>query len=68
MAGIGVKNRWHILRDNPRGDGTGVPVGAGLYTTEAIKDGLLFTNQAGVDSYVVARGGMAGEYVFIALP
>jgi hypothetical protein len=68
MPGIGVKNRLHVLRDNTQNDGTGIPVGAGDYTCEAIKDGLLFVNQAGVDAYATARGFAAGAFTFVALP
>jgi hypothetical protein len=68
MAGIGVKNKLHILRDNSKSDGTGIPVGAGGYTCEAIKDGILFANQGAVDTYATARGFAAGDFVFTTLP
>ncbi len=69
MAGIGVKGNLHILRDNSANSGTGIPVGAGLYTCEgAIKDAIRFADQAAVDTYATARGFAAGEFRFVALP
>jgi len=69
MAGIGVKGRWHLLRDNTRNDGTGIPVGAGEYTCEAIRDAITtFADQAAVNVYAQARGFAAGEFVYVALP